>query len=1145
MMQRTRFMTVLLVLALLTSFLPAASVRADTGTTPFQDVNNLPQQAQITALWRLGVVTGFTSDQFNPSGGVTRAQMATMIIRAMGKAQDAEQLKGVASEFRDVPAGHWASGAVTLANRMNIIKGDGTNFMPNSPVNYAQAATMLVRALGYEGQVTGGYPTGYVVKANELGLLKDSQFELFANVNRAEAAVLLYNAVYRAPAATTKLTWSQTVFKRVQTVSLDPLPQYAAPDQKLTVKATARDLMDNPIPDAAITLRVTTGAGSIAGNILTVGEEGPIIVEAAVGDITASQTVIPVQDLAITPASFQANKGGKIQLEATAKSGSQSVSVQPAWKVLSGPATVDEHGLVTVTDYGTVTVQAALGGLTALSTGQAVGNVSIGEKPDYIVPGERYTLKATATDSTGHPINVPITWSATGIVIDRTAGVVTAVRGAEAVVTATAAGITDQVTIPVIQKLEITGAPEAVLIGQRVNLLAVAVDGDGNRYPVQPQWERNNSSVGVVGVDGSFVGVASGSITVTATLGSIREQATFRVSGPPTRISVSAPVTSLPAGIGASTTVTVKLLDSAGSLSPVDDQPIAFTLNDTSHGVINRTLALTQQGQATLTYTAGTEAGVGTITATAPGTKLLQQSISISNYAQVPHHIELTATPNPLATGGAVSTLTATLKDSNNQMAVTSQSVYVNLAASGVGGSLLGTSITIPAGQASGTITFISNNQEGTTRITGSSTYTVNPLVLNTAKAGPAAGVKIRPITGTTPVTGLTSLLVTVDVVDEAGVVLSSDSSTRVQLTVTPPEGSTGQPASYTATASGGKAAFQVPAANVGTVTLTAGLADGDGDTDTTTAQFIPGVAYSLRLTSQPDSLIADGISTGQVVAEVVDGNGNVMTNVNTTVTFRKLVDDGATAEISSLVVPTLSGRAVLTIRSNRIAGSDIWFASAPGLETQNLATVATANGTGDSYTIRLAGSSSFSVGGGGTLVIQVVDDRGRVVTGDSGRTITATTTMPGVTVTPAATTQNGAATFAVLGNQATTGTIDFTSSGLSVPTISVPVTIGNAGSAYSLYASSSSSSARVGNTITLWVRVMDNQGNTLSSDNGRSITASVNSSRASLGSSRSTTVNGMASFTLNCNSAGTVTVTFTASGLQQPQATLSLTINN
>lgn len=1118
---------------------------------PFSDIRGSTYEQTIEAVWELGVVSGMEPDKFVPGGPVTRAQMAALIIRAMGKSSEAELAKSVASEFSDVPDGHWARGVITLANRAGIIKGDAGRFYPNDPVNYAQAATMLVRALGYEGQVSGGYPSGYVLKANELKLLTNVSFDLYGGVNRAEAAVMLYNAIFRAPAAASQLTWSQTMFKRATSLTMDALPTYVAPGQKLTLVGHALDREGNQISDVAITYEVVSGQGEISGNTLTAGDGGPISLRASLNGLTAVASVSAVSDLAITPATFQANKGGTVQLQATALSGGQRVTVSPEWKVKQGPASVSNQGLLSVTDYGGVTVQATLGNLTATATGQAVGKVTITAKPEYLVPGLTYTFAAITTDSTGQPISVPVTWSAVGATIDRTTGQLSNPGGNNVVVRATAAGMTDEVSIPVIKSIMVYPTTSAVLIGHSVAFSAKVVDSTGRQYTTDVRWDRSSPTIGIIDRNGQFAGINSGTTDVTAEVGSLKGKATVSVSGPPTRLSVTAGSTALPVGTGASTEITVKLLDQPGNLSPVTDQPVTFTLSDNGRGTLSRTVVLTQAGEAKVTYTTGGTAGTATIVASVPGTTLAAQSLVISSYQPVPSYVQLTATPQPLATGGGVATITATLRDSNNFPASTTQNLYVSLGASGTQtGGLTGTTITIPAGQSTGTVSFISSSTPGTVQISGTSSYQVRPLTLTTTAVAAAAKVKIRPITTVTPVTGLSSLPVKVDVLDAADVMRANDNTTSVVLKVVMGGvGEAGFTREYTATATGGVATFQVPALAVGTATLTASLGGvASAPVDTTTAEFVPGIFSSLRLTAQPSSLPADGYSQTLLVAEVVDRSGMVLTTVNPVVTFRKLVDGNATTALTDLQVQAVGGKAVLSLQAGRLAGSDTWYASAPGLDTQNLATIATTATSGDAYTIRVNGSTSLAVNSGNTLIVQVVDQQGRLVTSDNGRTIAASHSLPGVTVAPsAALTQSGTATFVVTGTQATSGTITFSTTGLAVPVVQTSVTFGTSGSsanAYSLYASASTATPRVGNAVTVWVRVMDSQGQVLTADSNRIITAAI-SGNASLSSSTAVTVGGLATFTVTPNGTGQVSITFTASGLPQPTVSLPLTVTN
>lgn len=129
--------------------------------------------AAIGRLGGLGVVTGYASGDFKPDQNITRAEFAAVAVRLLGMDAAANAAKG-ATKFKDVSSSHWGAGYVNLAVGNGVIKGypDGT-FKPEANVTYAEAFAMLVRVLGYEGVVTGNWPTNYIGKASQLGVLDD------------------------------------------------------------------------------------------------------------------------------------------------------------------------------------------------------------------------------------------------------------------------------------------------------------------------------------------------------------------------------------------------------------------------------------------------------------------------------------------------------------------------------------------------------------------------------------------------------------------------------------------------------------------------------------------------------------------------------------------------------------------------------------------------------------------------------------------------------------------------------------------------------------------------------------------------------------------------------------------------------------
>jgi dipeptidyl aminopeptidase/acylaminoacyl peptidase len=124
-----------------------------TGTTPhwgadpqpdlqFTDVPEGHAHATgIGAVARAGITVGYPDGTFRPQSTVTRAQMATFLMRAL-------DLPPGSQSFTDVPEGHAHATGIGAVAAAGITVGypDGT-FRPQATVTRAQMATFLMRAL--------------------------------------------------------------------------------------------------------------------------------------------------------------------------------------------------------------------------------------------------------------------------------------------------------------------------------------------------------------------------------------------------------------------------------------------------------------------------------------------------------------------------------------------------------------------------------------------------------------------------------------------------------------------------------------------------------------------------------------------------------------------------------------------------------------------------------------------------------------------------------------------------------------------------------------------------------------------------------------------------------------------------------------
>ncbi|SHK48066.1 S-layer homology domain-containing protein [Tepidibacter formicigenes] len=147
----------------------------------------------VERLSAFGIINGMEDGKYHEEMMVTRAQFAKILVEALG-------LGGVVGQsttsFADVDANHWASGYIAVATGQGLIKGyaDGT-FKPEKEVSYAEAVTMLVRALGYKDEfLKGTWPSNYIGKAAEEDIT-DGVRVTNGSADRGAVAVMVDNTL--------------------------------------------------------------------------------------------------------------------------------------------------------------------------------------------------------------------------------------------------------------------------------------------------------------------------------------------------------------------------------------------------------------------------------------------------------------------------------------------------------------------------------------------------------------------------------------------------------------------------------------------------------------------------------------------------------------------------------------------------------------------------------------------------------------------------------------------------------------------------------------------------------------------------------------------------------------------------------------
>ena len=166
----------------------------------FSDGADIVNKEAVTVLATLNVINGKEDGSYDPTGNVTRGEMAKMICVILNGGNDPVLGETVADSYSDT-ASHWAKAYIEYCTTLGIVagKGDGT-FDPNGQVTVAEAGKMVLVALGYnagvEGYTGGNWQINTAVRANALGLYDDLDYtNTSAALTRDNAAQMLYNAL--------------------------------------------------------------------------------------------------------------------------------------------------------------------------------------------------------------------------------------------------------------------------------------------------------------------------------------------------------------------------------------------------------------------------------------------------------------------------------------------------------------------------------------------------------------------------------------------------------------------------------------------------------------------------------------------------------------------------------------------------------------------------------------------------------------------------------------------------------------------------------------------------------------------------------------------------------------------------------------
>ena len=185
------------------------------GVKNFADVINHQNAEAIESLAGAGIINGKSENVFEPESTMTRAEFATIIVKALSLTGEAAAL------FEDVKADDWFCNYVGAAYKNGIINGvSDTLFNPQGTITRQEAAVMICRSAKFLGihtdmelmsarDILAAF-VDYVKTApwaiKELafcvdkGIIDGSELEISPNqsVQRCEVAQMVYNLLRKA-----------------------------------------------------------------------------------------------------------------------------------------------------------------------------------------------------------------------------------------------------------------------------------------------------------------------------------------------------------------------------------------------------------------------------------------------------------------------------------------------------------------------------------------------------------------------------------------------------------------------------------------------------------------------------------------------------------------------------------------------------------------------------------------------------------------------------------------------------------------------------------------------------------------------------------------------------------------------------------
>jgi len=388
--------------------------------------------------------------------------------------------------------------------------------------------------------------------------------------------------------------------------------------------------------------------------------------------------------------------------------------------------TVSSAGLVSSVALGTAMITASSGSInthTNLTASPALVSIAVtpGAQSILVNATQQFTATGTYSDSSQLDITSTVTWSSseTNLATVNSAGLATGVAAGNVTIQAALGSIHGSTTLtvnPVLVSLTVTAADLAIVINTTTQFRATGnfSDGSAQDYTQLVSWSAPGAVASIDGT-GLATGLSIGTVTVTASIGSISGSASLQVTAPTLlSILVTPDNGSVPLGISQSFTAT-------GVFSNGDTQDLAaavWSSSDSTKVPIDSSGSAQTLGVATVSISATYGSVTGSTSFTVLPAALVSIGLNPSN-SSIALGTTLQLTPVGTFTDGSTQTLSPVLWNSDDPTVA-----FVSVNGTGlVSGNAIGSAhISATSGS-----------------ITGSTSVTVTPAVTSSIAVTPAS----------------------------------------------------------------------------------------------------------------------------------------------------------------------------------------------------------------------------------------------------------------------------------------------------------------------------------------------------------------------------------------------------------------------